>query len=139
MLFRSVSGLRLVSDLDNVLNATNHIREEFRNFSFPVILWIDDEILTKLIRSVPDFYSWATTVKFDKTSDELKIFIQQTADKVFNKLKEGYENELLDHKIWNQVLGSHIQQELLLAKTELQKRRVKIEPEIESEIGRAHV
>ncbi|MFM6129268.1 MAG: hypothetical protein ACKPBV_11095 [Sphaerospermopsis kisseleviana] len=91
-----VSGLRLVSDLDNVLNATNHIREEFRNFSFPVVLWIDDEILTKLIRSVPDFYSWATTIKFDKTSDELKTFIQQTADKVFNKLNEGYENELLD-------------------------------------------
>jgi hypothetical protein len=65
-----VSSLESVSALDQVLIATNQVREEFRNFSCPFVLWITDEILQKLIRLVPDFESWATSVEFARVASE---------------------------------------------------------------------
>ena len=66
-----VSSLESVASLDQVLVATNQVREEFRNFSCPFILWITDEILHKLIRLVPDFESWATSVEFTHSASDL--------------------------------------------------------------------
>jgi hypothetical protein len=41
-----VFGLESVGDLDELLSATNQVREEFRkNFHFPVVLWVNDEVL----------------------------------------------------------------------------------------------
>ncbi|MBE9124932.1 MULTISPECIES: hypothetical protein [unclassified Coleofasciculus] len=55
-----VFGLESVVEVDRVLNATNLVRDEFRKqFPFPLVLWINDEILQKLIRLAPDFKSWA--------------------------------------------------------------------------------
>ena len=55
-----VFGLESVVAIDQVLGATNLVRDEFRKqFPFPVVLWINDEILQKLIRLAPDFKSWA--------------------------------------------------------------------------------
>lgn len=65
-----VSSLESVASIDQVLVATNQVREEFRNFSCPFILWITDEILQKLIRLVPDFESWATSVEFTHSASE---------------------------------------------------------------------
>lgn len=56
-----VMGLESVEHLDQLLSATNHVREEFRkNFPFPLVLWINDEVLQKLIRQIPDFKNWAS-------------------------------------------------------------------------------
>lgn len=54
-----ITGLESVYHLNQLLVATNLVREEFRKFPFPLILWVTDEIHTKLIRLVPDFFSWA--------------------------------------------------------------------------------
>ncbi|MEQ9670692.1 hypothetical protein [Coleofasciculus sp. G2-EDA-02] len=55
-----VFGLDSVVAVDQVLSATNLVREEFRKqFPFPLVLWIDDRILQKMIRLAPDFKSWA--------------------------------------------------------------------------------
>lgn len=59
-----VSSLESVSSLDKLLVATNQVREEFRNFDCPLVLWVTDEVLRKLIRLVPDFENWATSVEF---------------------------------------------------------------------------
>ncbi|MGQ4646660.1 hypothetical protein [Lyngbya aestuarii] len=59
-----VSSLESVNALDQLLIATNLVREEFRNFACPLVLWVTDEVLQKLIRLVPDFESWATSVEF---------------------------------------------------------------------------
>jgi hypothetical protein len=57
-----VFGLESVGDLDELLSATNQVREEFRkNFHFPLVLWVNDEVMEKLLRLAPDFESWATT------------------------------------------------------------------------------
>jgi len=55
-----VFGLNSVVAIDQLLSATNLVREEFRKqFPFPLVLWIDDRILQKMIRLAPDFKSWA--------------------------------------------------------------------------------
>jgi len=61
-----VSGLESVVAIDQVLSSTNLVRDEFRKqFPFPLVLLINDEILQKLIRLAPDFKSWsANPIRF---------------------------------------------------------------------------
>ncbi|HEY9794134.1 MAG TPA: hypothetical protein V6D30_00720 [Leptolyngbyaceae cyanobacterium] len=67
-----VFGLESVVAIDQVLSATNLVRDEFRKqFPFPLVLWINDEILQKLIRLAPDFKSWAANpIRFDIANNQ---------------------------------------------------------------------
>jgi hypothetical protein len=62
-----VFGLESVVAIDELLIATNLVRDEFRKqFPFPIVLWIDDEVLQKMIRLAPDFKNWAATpIRFE--------------------------------------------------------------------------
>ena len=93
-----VFGLESVGDLDELLSATNQVREEFRkNFHFPVVLWVSDEVLKKLLQLAPDFESWAITTEFVVATDELIDFVRQIAQKLFDgdlKLRLGAFREI---------------------------------------------
>lgn len=84
-----VFGLETVSELDQLLTSTNLVREEFqKNCHFPLVLWINDEILKKLARIAPDFESWAIVTKFAIAPEDLRNFLRQTAEQWFaNKLR----------------------------------------------------
>lgn len=127
-----IFGLESVHDLDPVLTATNQIREEFRKFAFPLVLWVTDEILQKLIRLVPDFHSWATTVEFQMTTDELIEFIRQAVNEVFAKVLNSHENIFLDNAALNLEKGSSRCAELRSTRQELLHRGVKLDPESEA-------
>lgn len=62
-----VFGLESVAAIEQVLTATNLVRNEFpKQFPFPLVLWINDEVLQKLIRLAPDFKSWAANpIRFE--------------------------------------------------------------------------
>ena len=62
-----VFGLESVVAIEEVLTATNLVRNEFpKHFPFPLILCINDELLQKLIRLAPDFKSWAANpIRFE--------------------------------------------------------------------------
>jgi hypothetical protein len=62
-----VFGLDSIPAIDQVLSATNLVRNEFpKQFQFPLVLWINDEVLQKLIRLAPDFKNWAANpIRFD--------------------------------------------------------------------------
>ncbi|MCT7948438.1 hypothetical protein NG798_01415 [Ancylothrix sp. C2] len=67
-----VVGLESVIARHEVLKAANLVREKFREFPFPVVLWVTNEVLEKLIRHVPDFKNWASiSIKFDEPTDFL--------------------------------------------------------------------
>ncbi|MFN6454393.1 MAG: ribosome assembly protein 4 [Nostoc sp. EfeVER01] len=97
-----VVGLESVQNLSVMLTSANQVREEFRkNFAFPLVLWIDDEIYKQLIQLAPDLESWATTRNFDISTQQLVDFIIETANQWFsNNLKFSFdvyiklENEL---------------------------------------------
>jgi WD40 repeat protein/tetratricopeptide (TPR) repeat protein len=80
-----VFGLETVVAIDELMASTNQVRDEFRkNFSCPVILWVTDDIVTKMIRLAPDFKSWAAaTIKFEMAVDELINFLAGQADTIF--------------------------------------------------------
>ncbi|MCP4109424.1 MAG: AAA family ATPase, partial [Desulfobacteraceae bacterium] len=70
-----VTGLESVSRPDDILAGANQAREEFRkNFPFPLVLWITDELMSSMIRVAPDLKSWATIVRFTFSKDELRDF-----------------------------------------------------------------
>ncbi len=129
-----VFGLESVNALEQVLSATNRVREEFRNFAFPLVLWVTDEILQKLIRLVPDFHSWSTTVEFAIASDELIHFIQQTTDKVFAKVLDADASLFLDNAALNLGIASPRRTELESAHRELQSYGVSLDPELEASL-----
>ncbi|MBD2340744.1 hypothetical protein H6G64_27635, partial [Calothrix sp. FACHB-156] len=79
-----IFGLELVKDIDTVLTAANQVREEFRkNFPFPILLWINDQVLQKMIRLAADLDNWATTINFNNNTRNLIEFLQQKTDEIF--------------------------------------------------------
>ena len=84
-----VFGLESVSAIDRVLTSTNYVREEFRNnFPFPIVLWVTDKILKKMIRLVTDIETWTTTVEFVQGPDDLVDFLAKSADRIFASILE---------------------------------------------------
>ncbi len=130
-----VSGLESVSAIKQMLTAANQVREEFRkNFHFPLVLWVTDEVLQKLIRLAPDLHSWTTSVQFAIATDDLINFIQQTADEVFAKVLDAGAGRFLDSTALNLGIGSPRRIELESARQEFQKRGVSLNPELEASL-----
>ncbi|BAZ28565.1 WD-40 repeat protein [Cylindrospermum sp. NIES-4074] len=79
-----VFGLESVKELDMVLTSANQVREEFRKqFPFPTLLWVNDQVLQKLIRLATDLENWATIIEFGLTTDELVNLLGQKTDEIF--------------------------------------------------------
>ncbi|BAY08455.1 nSTAND1 domain-containing NTPase [Calothrix sp. NIES-2098] len=79
-----VFGLESVKDIDTVLTAANQVREEFRkNFPFPTLLWINDQVMQKMIRLAADLDNWATTIRFINPTNNLIEFLRQKTDEIF--------------------------------------------------------
>ncbi|MEB3278890.1 MAG: hypothetical protein VKK42_08245 [Lyngbya sp.] len=140
-----VLGLENVSSVDHLLNSTNQVRDEFRkHFSFPLILWITDEVATKLIRLAPDFKSWAAaTLKFELATCELIEYLKQQANILFSfaelKIKEGefatqysISYPQFPQQNYNFAPGSRRRRELESAWRDLQNRGYQLEPTLEA-------
>ncbi|MEL7037127.1 MAG: hypothetical protein AAFO04_16110 [Cyanobacteria bacterium J06592_8] len=56
-----VDGFESVRHLQDLLIATNYVREEFCHLRFPIILWVNDDVMKQFVRLVPDFFSFALT------------------------------------------------------------------------------
>lgn len=70
-----VVGLESVRAKHDVLKAANLVRENFREFPFPLVLWVTNEVLETLVRQVPDFKNWASiSIKFDDNTETLNQF-----------------------------------------------------------------
>ncbi|MGB3205517.1 MAG: hypothetical protein WBB28_11050 [Crinalium sp.] len=115
-----VFGLETVRDLDQILAATNQVREEFRNyFHFPVALWINDAVFKKLARLAPDFESWGTTVAFTLSQEQLINILRGKAKQLFNHQLILSQKDCLE-----------LQAELMAAKTDLQIESANIDLEV---------
>lgn len=87
-----ILGLESAIALESLLISTNQMREEFRkNFPFPLILWVNEDLLATAIRFAPDFKSWAaTSIKFELSSAELLAFLRgETRDRLGKILQIG--------------------------------------------------
>ncbi|NER82003.1 MAG: sugar-binding protein, partial [Leptolyngbya sp. SIO1D8] len=94
-----VDGLETVENLTGLLRVANQSREEFRNhLPCPLVVWITDGILQRLIREATDFESWASiTIEFESTPEDLSQFILKTTDEILAQLLKARENLFLDN------------------------------------------
>src|SRR5919202_298668 len=131
-----VSGLEWVSDLDGILRASNYARDEFRkHFSFPLVLWVTDEVLQKFIRVAPDFTSWAATpIGFTIATAELIESLQQSVESVFASILKTGSGKFLNNTDLNLEMGSRRRSELEAAIRDLQHRGEALEPELEADL-----
>ncbi|MCG6136809.1 MAG: hypothetical protein MET45_19595 [Nostoc sp. LLA-1] len=62
-----VKGLESVVEINQLIISTNLMRDEFRkNLHCPLVLWVNDDILGKLVWLAPDLKNWAaSTIRFD--------------------------------------------------------------------------
>lgn len=60
-----IQGLESVVGINQLITSTNMMRNELsKKFRFPLVLWVNDEVLRKLIWLAPDLKDWAaTTIK----------------------------------------------------------------------------
>ena len=76
-----VSGLESVVEISQLLISTNVMRDEFRKqFRFPVVLWVNDEILRQLVWLAPDLKDWAaSTIRFDVPNHQFLAIVALSA------------------------------------------------------------
>ena len=93
-----ILGLEQVSHLDNLLTATNQVRDKFRkHFQFPIVLWVTDEVLEKLSRLAPDFFTWASVpISFVLNTDEVIEFLREAANSLFSTILNNGVDSFLD-------------------------------------------
>ncbi|MFP5271772.1 WD40 domain-containing protein [Coleofasciculus sp.] len=125
-----VFGLESVTAIDPVLISTNQVRDEFpKSFTFPIVLWVTDELLHKLARFAPDFKSWAaTSIKFELATAELLHLWEQTTEELFTTLLDKNVGEFLSNEALKLAPGCQGRQELESALRDLQARDVSLEP-----------
>ncbi|MEM1291298.1 MAG: hypothetical protein AAGH67_07485 [Cyanobacteria bacterium P01_H01_bin.162] len=116
-----VNGLETVADLDTFLRVANQSREEFRNnLACPLVIWVTDSLLNRLIRDATDFESWASvTLEFETDLSELTQFVEQTADTIFEQLLNSRENTFLDNQALDLDQTSPLRTELQMACEEI--------------------
>ncbi len=67
-----VRGLESVTAINQLIISTNLMRDELRKFQFPLVLWVNDDILRKLVWLAPDLKDWAAcTLRFDTHTVQL--------------------------------------------------------------------
>lgn len=67
-----ILGIESVVAIDRLLVSTNLLCSEFsKKFSFPLVFWVTDEILRKMIRIAPDLHNrMPTAIRFVSTTAE---------------------------------------------------------------------
>ena len=104
-----IFGLEAVTAIDQVLVATNLVREELsKKFPFPLVLWMNDRVLAKLDRLAPDLKSWAgnTVIPFDVPIDALLEGLRQHTDRLFTSILDAGDEQFLPN--WAQLQqGNH--------------------------------
>ncbi|NES23398.1 MAG: tetratricopeptide repeat protein, partial [Symploca sp. SIO3E6] len=124
-----VLGLESVMALDDLLGATNKVRDQFRSLPFPVVLWVTDRVLRQLMRVAPDFKSWAgPPLQFKLPYEELVGLLAQQAEQIFaeepNFIVEGDELEAIEQDLHSsgEELAPELKASLALMKGLIQYR-----------------
>lgn len=135
-----ILGLESVDGLDDLLRSINHIRDEFRKrHPFPLIVWMNEEVLQKFVRLAPDFASWAATpIRFEMTTESLLQFLQQETDSLFATVLptdavQHQAPQIAKHYFTVEQVWEH-SYELHFAIRELHNRGITLEPELHASL-----
>ncbi|MCE2697854.1 MAG: WD40 repeat domain-containing protein, partial [Anabaena sp. 49633_E8] len=80
-----IVGWESLPNLSKMFSSANQVREEFRNnCSYPLVLWINNQIYQQIMESAPDLESWGITINFSLPFDELIDLLKSIIDKILN-------------------------------------------------------
>jgi tetratricopeptide (TPR) repeat protein len=132
-----VFGLETVLELDQVLIATNLVREELRkNFPFPLVLWVNDHVLYKLDRLAPDLKSWAgnAIIAFEMSLTDLVRSLKNHAERQFNSVLDAGDLRFSPNWVIVPSTNTLRQTELEFALSDLYGSSYLIEPELQANL-----
>ena len=132
-----VFGLESVTNLEDLLSGINQARDIYADtFSFPIVLWLKDEVGTSLSRFAPDFKSWAaTTIKFEMAAPDLVNLIQQQTQSLFDKVIEAGAQKFLSNEALLLDPKSQQRREIESARNDLLRLyEIKLEPQLEASL-----
>lgn len=79
-----IVGIEGLEDRESVLALANLMRDRFRDFAFPVALWLDGQTLDRLSRLAQDLKGWAVApIQFESEVTALQAFVERCAEEVF--------------------------------------------------------
>ncbi|MBE9259979.1 ATP-binding protein, partial [Dolichospermum sp. LEGE 00246] len=86
-----IMGFESIYEIDDLLRSINQVRDEFRKcYQTPIIFWVNDQVLQKIMRLAPDFASWAATpIRFEMTSIGLLEFLHEETDDLFTRVLQS--------------------------------------------------
>ena len=121
-----------LKNVEDVLLATNNVREEFRKkFQFPIMLWANDLIVDLLINLAPDFESWTTKVKIELPNEKLVELLYHSTQHVFSRIFNSFSGGFLSTSILNEPYESS---EIEAAWIDLKKRDTRIDSDLKARI-----
>ena len=86
----SLVGLESNANLKDILAQFNQEREKFKkNCLFPVLVWMDEDILQSMLRWAPDIYTWAIATEFQLGEPELIEFLENSAAIAYGQIAAG--------------------------------------------------
>jgi WD40 repeat protein/tetratricopeptide (TPR) repeat protein len=131
-----VFGFESVIELDKILISLKQDREKLAyTFSFPVVLWLTEPVLSKLVSLARDFVSCSLSpIEFEMATDELRDSIKSKADHVFEKILKIGAGILQEQGIFNGGNSFPSRSELELARKQLTNQGVSLEPELEASL-----
>ncbi|NEO94021.1 MAG: hypothetical protein F6K56_29010, partial [Moorea sp. SIO3G5] len=124
-----VSGLESVDGINQVLLSANQVRDELpKCLTCPLVVWVTDKGLQKLMRLAPYFKNWATTsIRFELTIDQLLALCYRTADEIFANILARDLGEFLPNKVLSLAPDCHRRQEFEWALQDLQSRDISVD------------
>ena len=132
----AIGGLGAVAHLDDLLTLTNRERDQFpKSFPFPIVLWVTDPVLNKLIRFAPDFKSWAaTSIKFSLPTAKLVELLERSTDYLFVKVLKAGEGKFLHNAALDLANGCRHRFELEAAVRDIQGREQFLDPALQASV-----
>jgi WD40 repeat protein len=134
-----VLGLESVSSLDDMLRTINQMRDEFRKrHQFPMVFFVNDELLGKLRRFAPDFTSWAATpIRFEMKTTELRELLQAKTDALFAEIldTQSMTERRPDFHATLGEIWDYSSYEFRCAIRELQDRGIDLEEELDASLA----
>lgn len=127
-----IAGLETALNVRGLLEDLNQRRELLRDrCAFPVLFWLDDQLLSLMVRHLPDLESWATIYAFDIEPEQLIAQIDRFCNHVFERVMTPTSEPFLSRY---PLIRDRDRLELDLGLRRLQRRGYQLTPQLRANL-----
>ncbi|MCT7984075.1 hypothetical protein NG796_12280 [Laspinema sp. A4] len=128
-----VLGLESAVAIDELLISIDLVRDEFRKqFPFPLVFWVTDDLLHRITQFAPNFKSWAgPSIKFEIPTPQLIQRLRETAENLFNCILEAGADQLQVGAAMELLTHTH-RQEIACAIKDIERAGESLDPYLQA-------